>query len=137
MKKTVPFYALILVLAAFALEWLEYRYLLRSLPLSGLIAVVAVAFIALGIWVGIGVSNRSERGAFEVNGKALAALGVSDREYAVLQLLATGRSNKEIARELGISPNTVKTHVANLYAKLSVSKRTEAVHAARQLGLIA
>lgn len=137
MKKTIVFYALILVLAAFMLEWLEYRYLLRSVPLSGLIAVVAVAFIALGIWVGIGVSGASERGAFEVNDKALAALGVSDREYAVLKLLATGRSNKEIARELGISPNTVKTHVANLYAKLSVSKRTEAVYAARQLGLIA
>jgi len=137
MKKIVLLYALLLVAAAIALEWLEYQYLLRSIPLAGVIAVVALAFVALGIWVGLHLSRRRAPGPFEVNRLALASLGISDREYAVLELLAAGRSNKEIGRELSISPNTVKTHVANLYAKLEVCKRTEAVNAARELGLIA
>ena len=137
MKKTVLLYALVLVTAAVALEWLEYRYLLRSVPLAGVIAVVAVAFVALGIWAGLHFSRRRAPGPFEINRAALASLGISDREYAVLELLATGQSNKEIARKLFISPNTVKTHVANLYTKLEVSKRLEAVNAARELGLIA
>ena len=136
MKKSVLLYALVLVAAAVALEWLEYRYLLRGMPMSAFIAIVAVAFVALGVWVGVLVTRRRAPGPFEVNRAALDSLKISEREYAVLERLAAGRSNKEIGRELGISPNTVKTHVANLYAKLAVSKRTEAVNASRELGLI-
>lgn len=136
MKKSVLLYALALVAAAVALEWLEYRYLMRGMPLTAFIAIVAVAFVALGVWVGVIVARRRAPGPFEVNRAALDSLKISEREYGVLERLAAGQSNKEIARELGISPNTVKTHVANLYAKLSVSKRTEAVNASRELGLI-
>ncbi|MEL6200476.1 MAG: response regulator transcription factor [Pseudomonadota bacterium] len=136
MKKTIAAYAVVLVGLAFVLEWLEYRFLMRSLPTSGVIGIVALIFIALGIWVGLRVARREAPGPFEINDRALASLGISDREYAVLEQLAAGQSNKEIARELGISPNTVKTHVAHLYAKLSVSKRTEAVNKSRELKLI-
>lgn len=136
MKKTIVAYALVLVVVAFGLEWLEYRYIMRSLPTSGIIAIVASLFIVLGIWVGLKLARRHEPGPFEVNSKALDALGISGREYAVLEQLAAGQSNKEIARALGISPNTVKTHVARLYAKLDVSKRTEAVNRSRELRLI-
>lgn len=129
-------YAVVLVGLAFVLEWLEYRFLMRSLPTSGVIGLVALIFIALGIWVGLRVARRDRPGPFEINDRALASLGISEREYAVLEQLAAGQSNKEIARELGISPNTVKTHVARLYAKLSVSKRTEAVNKSRELKLI-
>lgn len=61
---------------------------------------------------------------------------LSPRERRVLDLLAEGRSNKEIARELGVSANTVKTHLANLYAKLGARRRTEAVAAARRGGML-
>lgn len=136
MKRTVLAYAVVLVVVAFGLEWLEYRYLMRSLPASGVITLVAFLFIALGIWVGLKLARRHAPAPFEVNEKALEALGISEREYAVLEQLAAGQSNKEIARTLGISPNTVKTHVAHLYAKLEVSKRTEAVNRSRELTLI-
>ena len=136
MKKTIVAYALVLVVVAFGLEWLEYRYLMRSLPASGVITLVAFVFIALGLWVGLKLARRHDPGPFEINERALDALGISGREYAVLEQLAAGQSNKEIARTLGISPNTVKTHVAHLYAKLEVSKRTEAVNKSRELRLI-
>jgi ATP/maltotriose-dependent transcriptional regulator MalT len=63
-------------------------------------------------------------------------LGISSRELEVLALLAAGASNKEIARRLEVSPNTVKTHVTKLFAKLEASRRTEAIQRARELGII-
>ncbi len=61
---------------------------------------------------------------------------LTPRENDVLPLLAKGFSNKEIARHLGVSPDTIKDHLARLYAKLEVRDRTEAVGQARTLGLI-
>jgi ATP/maltotriose-dependent transcriptional regulator MalT len=70
------------------------------------------------------------------NTRVVETLGISPRELEVLDLLAAGRSNKEIARRLDVSPNTVKTHLANLYEKLEVRRRTEAILRARELGMI-
>ena len=66
----------------------------------------------------------------------MAALGISGRELEVLHALAAGQANKEIARSLGVSPNTVKTHVARLYEKLEAKRRTDAVARARALGIL-
>ena len=82
-------------------------------------------------------AERIEQDEFVANKAALAALQVSHREYEVLQLLAEGFSNKEIAEQLFVSPNTIKTHIARLYEKLDVSRRTQAVHKAKSLQLIA
>jgi ATP/maltotriose-dependent transcriptional regulator MalT len=73
---------------------------------------------------------------FTVNDKARESLGISEREFEVLELLAAGQSNKEIAASLNVSPNTVKTHVAKLYGKLQASRRTEAILRARELGML-
>jgi ATP/maltotriose-dependent transcriptional regulator MalT len=73
---------------------------------------------------------------FTPNTRAQEALGISRRELEVLALLAAGRSNKEIARRLAVSPNTIKTHVTKLLAKLEARRRTEAILRARELGMI-
>ena len=61
---------------------------------------------------------------------------IHERELDVLRCIAAGMSNPEIAAQLYLSPNTVKTHVRNLYGKLEVQKRSQALRRARELGLI-
>jgi len=61
---------------------------------------------------------------------------LSQRELEVLHLIALGRTNQEIAQQLIVSPGTVKAHTANIYRKLDVANRTEAVARARQLGIL-
>ena len=98
--------------------------------------LIAILFTGLGVWVGYRLTGRGSSDEFEKNTRALETLGISDREYEVLVLLAGGHTNKEIADQLFVSPNTVKTHLANLYGKLQVSRRTQAIHKAKALRLI-
>ena len=93
-------------------------------------------FTALGLWVGHRLTARKLSAAFERNAAAIASLELTRRECEILDLLASGQSNKELARTLGISPNTVKTHLASLFAKLSVDRRVKAIEKARFLALI-
>lgn len=134
--RTVLVYGLCLAAGAFALRWLEYQYTIRLFTREAYIALIAVAFTVLGVWVGHRLTRRQPPAPFERNGKALEYLGVTDREYEVLTLLAIGNSNREIAEQLFVSPNTVKTHLGSLYGKLEVSRRTQAVRKAKELRLI-
>ncbi len=136
MKKTILIYAGILALAAFTLEWLEYKYIAAALPPQTYIILLVVGFTAMGIWLGARLTAYAAPDEFEQNIAALKSLKITLRETTVLTLLADGQSNKEIARSMGISPNTVKTHIAHLYEKLHVSKRIKAVQKARTLHLI-
>lgn len=136
MLRTILVYGALLAATALGLQWLEFRFLVMSHAMEVYIALVAVAFLGLGIWVGTRLFHRVPVTPFEPNKAAQATLGISARELEVLELLAVGRSNKEIAGRLDVSPNTVKTHVAKLYEKLAVRRRTEAILRARELGMI-
>jgi DNA-binding CsgD family transcriptional regulator len=136
MGRTILLYALALALAVGALQWLEYRWLARAFSTEIYIALVAAAFVALGLWAGSRLTPRPAKHGFERNEAAIRSLGLSARECEILEALAAGLSNKEIARRLGISPNTVKTHVGRVYAKLEVQRRVQAVEKARLLALI-
>lgn len=136
MKRVVILYALGLAAGAFALQWLQYNYLVRVFSTEIYIGLIALAFAGLGVWAGMRLARRPASATFERNTAAIASLGITLREQEVLGLLAAGKSNKEIADKLGISPNTVKTQVASLYQKLEVQRRTQAVQKARELALI-
>jgi DNA-binding NarL/FixJ family response regulator len=136
MLRTIVVYGASLAVGALGLQWLQYQYLVRAHPAEIYLALVAAAFLGLGIWVGARLFHRPPAAAFEANLRAQASLGISERELQVLQLLAAGRSNKEIASRLSVSPNTIKTHVARLFEKLAVKRRTEAILRARELGMI-
>lgn len=135
MTRTIVLWALVLTAGAVTLQWLEYQHLTRVFARDIYVAIIATAFAAGGVWIGWRVAARPQ-GPFEPNTAAIRSLGLTGQEVRVLGQLAGGRSNKEIARRLGVSPNTVKTHLANLFAKLEVQRRTQAINRARELRLI-
>ncbi len=137
MKKSILLYGLALALLVFLLEYFEYRYFVRDLSMEGFIFIIALMFAGLGLWVGQKLTSPKKASSeFQKNKKALDYLGISDRELEVLELVAQGFSNKEIAGKLFVSINTVKTHLSKLYEKLEVSRRTQAVEKAKSLNLI-
>lgn len=136
MARTVILYALALAVAVAALEWLEYRYVTRAFSTEIYVALLAAGFVALGIWAGRRLTPGAPPSSFERNHAAVRSLGLTARECETLELLASGQSIKEMARTLGISPNTVKTHVARVYEKLEVQRRVQAIEKARWLALI-
>lgn len=136
MWRTILVFGAILAVAAAVLQWVEFQLFARTHPGELYIALLAVAFMGLGVWAGLRLAGRRPPASFEPNTAVQKTLGISEREKEVLELLAAGRSNKEIANTLDVSANTVKTHVANLYGKLEVKRRTEAVLRARELGML-
>jgi DNA-binding CsgD family transcriptional regulator len=136
MLRTVLIYGFALAAGAVGLQWLEYQIWARAHAGTIYVALIAAAFLGLGIWVGAKLFGVRPRAPFTPNERAQVSLGITEREREVLRLLADGRSNKEIARRLGLSPNTVKTHVARLFEKLRVARRTQAILLARDLGLV-
>lgn len=136
MIRTLLVWALVLAVGAFALQWLEQQFLIGVFAWRTYAGLIGATFAAGGVWLGWKLAARARPETFQRNEAALAALGLTGQEIKVLERLAAGRSNKEIARDLGLSPNTVKTHVANLYGKLEVGRRTQAVGKARELALI-
>jgi len=137
MAGVVVLYALVLGLAATLLAWLEYRYLARAFSFEIYLLLVAAGAIVFGAWLGHRLTpRRAAAKPFERNAAAVRSLGLSPREVEILEALAAGDSNKEIARRLGISPNTVKTHVAHVYEKLAVQRRVQAIEKARFLSVI-
>jgi DNA-binding CsgD family transcriptional regulator len=123
-----------LAAASGLLAWADWQRTARTNAADIALLLVAALFLGLGLWLGFAVWNRPAPPPG--NPAAAASLGLTAREIEVLGLLAAGQANKEIARALGVSPNTVKTHLARLYAKLDAGSRTAALARAREIGLI-
>lgn len=139
MLRIVVVYGVSLAALVALLNFIEYRFLVRDLSQEIYVGLIAVIFTALGIWVGPRLLRRKVvvvRPDFVLDLQALERLGISKREHEVLELMAKGLSNQEIADKLFVSVNTIKTHLANLFAKLDVSRRTQAVQKGKELGLI-
>ncbi|MEL7532147.1 MAG: response regulator transcription factor [Bacteroidota bacterium] len=144
MKKTIILYGVAMALLVLLMKFVDYRFLIRDISVEFYIGLVALLFTALGIWVGLKFTRPNpalERSVPRSGEKpqkpaAIAELGLSKREMEVLELMAQGHSNQEIAEQLFISLNTVKTHTSKLFQKLSARRRTQAVQIAKSKGLI-
>lgn len=136
MVRTALVWGLPLALFAFGLAWLDFQQARQVLPPDVYAAIVAMLFAAGGLWAGWRIAARRHGPSFVRNEAAVRSLRLTGQELRVLERLASGQSNKALARNLGLSPNTVKTHLANLFAKLEVVTRTEAVTRARDLAII-
>ena len=135
MWKRAGLYGLLLGAGTLALQGLDYQRLVRSHSDDVYIFLIAAGFMVLGVVFGVRLA-APRRPAVAGNPQAVAALGISPRELAVLEQIAAGKSNKEIADALHVSPNTVKTHVARLFEKLGAARRTDAIARARELGIV-
>jgi DNA-binding CsgD family transcriptional regulator len=141
MRRTVIIYGLTMAALVGLLKLVEYKFLIRELPLEAYIGVIAVMFTGVGIWAGLRLTRPKiveveVNGPFERDDAKIANLGISKREYEVLELIAAGLSNQDIADKLFVSTSTVKTHVSNVLAKLDASRRTEAIARAKELRII-
>jgi NarL family two-component system response regulator LiaR len=147
--KATILYSISLAFLLFLLKWLELRFIIFDHSFEIYIGFIAVIFTALGIWLALKLSKpkietvvvekevyvtRNEN--FVLNTSLIAQLELSKRELEILNLLAEGHSNEEIAAKLFVSVSTVKTHNQNLFLKLDVKRRTQAVEKAKRLSLI-
>jgi two-component system, NarL family, response regulator LiaR len=142
MRRTILLYGAALALLIFLLKFLEYRLFVRDLSLEFYIGIIALFCTAIGVWAGLRLTRPKKvlvpvsSDNFQLNEALLAQTGISKREYEVLELMAQGLSNQEIAEKLFVSLNTVKTHTSNLFVKLDAKRRTQAIQKAKELGLI-
>jgi len=142
MKKTLILYGILLAILIALLRYLEYSYLVRNMSLDIYISIIAILFTALGIWLAIRFlksKNPTDIFYFDLhsqNSPVAEDYKISSREIEVLQLLAQGYSNQEIADRLYVSLNKVKSHTFSLYTKLNVKRRTAAIRKARELNIL-
>lgn len=147
MKKTILAYGLLGGVLIAVLQLVEYRFLVieHSLEIYG--GIVALIFASLGIWLGLKLTRTRETvvvkevpvpvtGPFERNQARVEQLGITPRELEILEAIALGLSNREIAERLFVSENTVKTHAARLFDKLAAKRRTHAIQRAKEERLI-
>lgn len=148
-NKNSILYGLILALLLFLMKWLELRYVVINHSFEIYAGAIAIIFTALGIWLALKLTKPKtstivvekpvfiqKEDAFVLNKKEVERLGLSNRELEVLTLLAEGLSNQEIAQRLFVSLNTIKTHTSNIFEKLAVKRRMQAVELAKRLQLI-
>lgn len=148
-NKTNLLYGALLGALLFLLNWLELRFVIFDHSVEIYIGAIAIIFTLLGIWLAIKLIKPKVETVvvekylyvdpntpFTINEEALSELGMSKRELEVLQLMAEGLSNQEIAEKLFVSLNTIKTHSSKIFEKMDVQRRTQAVEKAKRLGLI-
>ena len=137
MKKTIFVFSSLIIALLVLFKLSEYSYLSGDLNIEVIISVIAILFFSIGIYINKKGLAQKESDAIQINVKQLDKLGISKREYEVLQHVVTGLSNKEIGEKLHLSESTIKTHVSNLLVKLDVKRRTQAVQKAKELKIIA
>lgn len=147
MKRHILIYGLAGGVLITLLKWSEYRFLVveHSLEIYG--GLVAITFAAVGIWLGLKLTQPKEKiilkevpvpaaQPFCPNQRKQEELGLTPRELQILELIASGLSNREIADKLFVSENTVKTHSSRVFEKLGARRRTQAVQLGKEFGLI-
>ena len=129
------------------LKIIEFRFLVVEHAMQIYGGLIAVIFAGVGIWAGLKLTRKKEvlvvkevrvpsLKPFAVNEERLKDLGITKRELEILELMAQGLSNREIAEKLFVSENTVKTHSSRVFDKLGAKRRTQAVQIGKEMGLI-
>jgi len=147
MRRHILLYGLLGGLLIAALQLIQYRWLVVEHSVEIYAGLVAAVFAGVGIWLGQRLTRRTETvvvrevmveapSAFVRDEARLASLGITPRELEILELIAAGLSNREIAERVHVSENTVKTHSSRVFDKLGARRRTQAVQLGKELRLI-
>jgi DNA-binding CsgD family transcriptional regulator len=147
MKRHVLIYGLVGGVLIAGLQWMQYRLVVLEHSVEIYAALIAATFAALGIWLGLKLTKPHPKIAatenpvipgtpFVVNDQKREHLGITPRELDILELIARGMSNREIAEKLFVSENTVKTHSSRVFSKLGARRRTQAVQLGKEFGLL-
>ena len=148
-NKDILLYGFSLAAMLFLLKWLELKFIVIDHAFEIYAGAIAVIFTSLGIWLTLKLTKPKietvivekkifpdKVSGFVLNEKEIIKLNLSKREMQVLQLIAEGLSNQEIASRLFVSLNTIKTHASRIFEKLAVKRRTQAIELAKRLQLI-
>ncbi|EDP97260.1 LuxR C-terminal-related transcriptional regulator [Kordia algicida OT-1] len=144
MKKTIFIFSILIISILVLFQLSKFSIIRGESIIELVIVIVAIVFLFIGIYInkkGKRTEDDSKFSSIEasapiINYAQIETLGLSKREYEVLCLLAEGHSNKEIASLLSVSESTIKTHVSNVYTKLDVKRRTQAIQKAKQLQIL-
>ncbi|MBT8234525.1 MAG: response regulator transcription factor [Saprospiraceae bacterium] len=149
-KKHIILYGLSLAILIFVLKWLKWNFLVVDNAIDIYVGLIAVVFTILGVWVASQLIKPKTQTvivekeviihqpkAFVLNQTALEHLNLTNREYEILQLIVQGHSNADIAKQLFLSLSTIKTHVSNLYSKMNVKSRFQAISKAKEIEIVA
>ncbi len=136
MKRQILIYGLIGGILITLLKWTEYRFLVveHSVEIYG--GLIAAIFALLGIWLGLKLTATRPAPAPVPAVQPVVPTNMTRREVEILELIAQGLSNREIADKLCVSENTVKTHCSRVFEKLGAKRRTQAVQLGKELGLL-
>ncbi len=145
--KELLLYAFAMAVLLFVIKWIEYRVFVFSHRMELYMGLVALLFTLLGIWASKKLTKKEtviiekevivqKNVHFQINQEELSNRKISHRELQVLELMSDGLTNQEIADRLFVSLNTIKTHSSNLYEKLEVKRRTQAIETAKKLSIL-
>ena len=140
MKKEILLYGILMGVLLVVLRLVQYNVIIRDINIEFYAAIVAVIFLIIGAWLG-GKLVLKEKSIEKIEGESTITPpkiehDLSKREYEVLVMMSKGFSNREIADKLFVSLNTIKTHTSNIYLKLNVKRRTQAIKKARDIQLL-
>ncbi|HEY0758281.1 MAG TPA: response regulator transcription factor [Acidisarcina sp.] len=145
MKRHVVIFGIVGGALVTLLRWTQYRFLVLEHSAEIYAALIASIFAGLGIWLGIRITRQEPKlvvqtmpsmSPFVPDRQRRVDLGITPRELEILGLVAKGLSNREIAEQLFVSENTVKTHCSRAFDKLGARRRTQAVQLGKELGLL-
>ena len=133
----------------FGLKWLQWNFLIMENAIDIYIGLLAIIFTMLGAWIATQLIKPKIQTVFLekhimiykprefiLNQAGLKRLNLTNREYQILKLIVQGYSNSGIAEKLFLSLSTIKTHVSNLYTKINVKSRFQAIAVAKKMKIV-
>jgi len=138
LKKTILIFGILIAAILSLFQLSKFAIISGNSSLEFTIASIAICFFCIGLYLNKKAAKKiGNASTTTIDSKKIETLGISKREYEVLCEIAKGYSNKEIAARLFISESTIKSHVSNLYVKLDVKRRTQAIQKAKTLKILA